>query len=93
MSAVTLPTTIAFKRYVELLDALLLERAVHGTLSEDIEERFVVAMNDCRQSMAPEEEARVAEIVAQRKSVETTSSLGLVDADPTTDGLPFKKVG
>lgn len=87
------PTTIAFKRYVELLDALLLERAVHGALNEDVEERFVVAMNDCRQSMTPEEEARVAEIVAQRKSVETASSLGLVDADPTTDGVPFKKVG
>ena len=54
MSALNPPTSIAFKRYVELLDALLLERAVHGTLNEDVEERFVVAMNDCRQSMTPE---------------------------------------
>lgn len=93
MSDLNPPTSIAFTRYVELLDALLLERAIHGTLNEDVEERFVVAMNDCRQSMMLEEEARIAEIVAQRKSVQTASSLGLVDADPTTDGLPFKKVG
>ena len=93
MSDIKPPASIAFTRYVELLDALLLERAVHGTLHEDVEERFVIAMNDCRRSMTPDEEARIAEVVAQRKSVETASSLGLVDADPTTDGVPFKKVG
>jgi hypothetical protein len=87
------PTNVAFTRYVELLDALLLERALRGTLTDDVEERFVVAMNDCRQSMTSEEESRIAEVVAQRTSVETELNLGLVDTDPSTDGIPFKKVG
>lgn len=87
------PSSLAFARYVELLDALLLERAIHGTLSDDVEERFVIAMNDCRQSMTPSQESRIAEIVAQRRSVEAVLNLGLVDTDPTAGGFPFRKVG
>jgi hypothetical protein len=85
--------SVAFRRYVALLDALLLERALHGALPDDVEERFVVAMNDCRQSMTSDEESRIAEIVAQRRNVEAETNLGLVDTDPAKDGIPFKKVG
>lgn len=93
MTSTKRPSGVAFTRYVELLDALLLERALRGTLPDDVEERFVVAMNDCRQAMTSDEESRIAEIVAERRNVGADSDLGLVDTDPATDGFPFKKVG
>jgi hypothetical protein len=45
----------AFLRYAELLDQLFWRRA-NGHLSDDVEERFAEALNDCRAGMDPGEE-------------------------------------
>ena len=79
------------EQYVRLLDELLLRRALE-TLSDDDEERFAVTLNDCRRAMSPEEEARIAEIVAARKATVARASLGLVDTEPPeTDDGPLRR--
>jgi len=46
----------ALARYMELVDELLSKRTQHGTLSEDEEERYAQALNDCRTGMTEEEQ-------------------------------------
>lgn len=75
------------EHYVRILDELLWRRAVEELTDED-EERFSVALNDCRRAMSSEDEARIAEIIARRNGTVARPSLGLVDIDPpeTEDG-------
>ncbi len=54
------------EQYVALLDELLSRRAIQD-LDEEEEERFSVALNDCRSAMAPEDEARLEQVVADRR--------------------------
>ncbi len=54
------------EQYVALLDELLSRRAIQD-LDEEEEERFSVALNDCRSAMAPEDEARLEQVVAERR--------------------------
>ena len=78
-------------RYLELLDALLWRRAVHGTLDDDEEEYYVEALNDCRQAMSPEDESKIAELVAKRRAVVASETLGLVDTEPPKkDDAPLR---
>jgi len=51
--------------YLAVLDELLAARA-RGTLDDDSEERFVVALNDWRGEMTPEQEAELELLVAER---------------------------
>jgi len=78
-------------RYVQLLDTLLLERALQGTLSDDDEEYYVVSMNDCRELMTPEEELQIDEIVALRCDARAPQSLEVIDTDPSE--FPMRKAG
>lgn len=57
------------ERYVRLLDKLFRQRGL-GALDDESEERFAVDLNDCRQEMSPEDEARIPGIIAGRKSEE-----------------------
>lgn len=75
----------ALIRYASILDELLWRRAMHGTLSEEIEEQFAVALNDCRSEMTAEDETRIPELVAYRKTIAAKESLGLVDTEPSMD--------
>jgi hypothetical protein len=78
----------AFARYVELLDQLLWRRAVHGSLSDDEEERFAVSLNDCRAALTGDEEVRLEAVIRERRAAAQKPPLKLVDVDPppTTDG-------
>lgn len=75
------PMTTPLEQYVRLLDELLWRRAVEK-LDEEDEERFSVTLNDYRRAMAPEDEARIAEIVAERRATAARPSLNLVDTEP-----------
>ena len=78
------------ERYVRLLDVLLWQRAI-GNIDDDAEEQLTVALNDCRQEMTPEQEAKISEIVAQRKAISARPTLGLVDTEPPiTDDGPLR---
>ena len=57
---------MSLARYIEILDELLRQRKIHGSLDDDTEEAFAVALNDCRREMSPEDEAKIADIVARR---------------------------
>lgn len=60
-----IPVSAAFQHYVRLLDELLWKHSF-GSLDDEEEERFAVALNDCRREMTPHEVARIAEIIARR---------------------------
>jgi NTP pyrophosphatase (non-canonical NTP hydrolase)/DNA-directed RNA polymerase subunit RPC12/RpoP len=49
----------AFRRYLEIVDELVSRRAAQGTLSDDEEERFAVALNDCRADMTEQDQERI----------------------------------
>jgi hypothetical protein len=86
--------TPALARYLELVDELLWKRAVFGVLSDDEEERFAIALNDCRSGMSGEDEAQISELVAARRAVAALQDLGLVDTQPAeTDEFPLRKTG
>jgi hypothetical protein len=51
--------------YIAVLDELLAARA-RGSLDDDTEERFVVALNDWRSEMTPEQEAELEPLIAER---------------------------
>lgn len=51
--------------YLGVLDELLAARA-RGTLDDDTEERFVVALNDWRGEMTLEQEAELEPLIAER---------------------------
>ena len=82
----------AFTRYLELLDQLLWRRAVLGDLSEDEEERFANALNDCRSVMTATEESDLSQIIAQRKATaDGLRPLDLVDVKPPTSEGPLRE--
>ncbi len=82
----------ALARYIRLLDELLRQQAVYESLSEDIEEHFALALNDCRADMPPEDEAKIADLIAQRKNIAASASLDLVDAKAAqTDDTPLRR--
>jgi hypothetical protein len=54
----------ALARYLELVEELLSKRTQHGTLSEDEEERYAQALNDCRMTMTVEDESRLSFLIA-----------------------------
>jgi hypothetical protein len=58
-------TTDPVVSYLAVLDELLAARA-RGSLDDDIEERFVVALNDWRGEMTPEQEADLEPLIAER---------------------------
>ena len=51
--------------YLAVLDELLAARA-RGPVDDDSEERFVVALNDWRGEMTPEQEAELEPLIAER---------------------------
>jgi hypothetical protein len=84
----------ALARYLELVDELLWRRAVLGSLSDDEEERFAGVLNDCRAGMTDDEEARIGELIANRRAIAAAESLALVDTEPAdTDDIPLRKTG
>lgn len=60
------PVTIEAVRQYELLLEELLTRRDDATIDEDLEEKLITAMNDCRSNMTPDEEASLEEIVTKR---------------------------
>ena len=80
----------ALKRYVKLLDELLWRRAI-GQLDDDSEELLIVALNDCRLEMSPNEEKKIEDIVDRRMAIVSSTSLGIVDTEiPMTDDSPLQ---
>ena len=61
----------ALQQYIRLLDELLSERASRP-LDDEEEERFAVALNDCRSEMSQSEEEEIAGIIAAHKAVQGT---------------------
>jgi diadenosine tetraphosphatase ApaH/serine/threonine PP2A family protein phosphatase len=59
----TIPDPVA--SYLVVLDELLAARA-RGPVDDDDEERFVVALNDWRGEMTPEQEAELEPLIAER---------------------------
>ena len=59
----------AFKRYVQLLDELLLERSFSSNqqLSDDEEEQYAEALDECRSRMPTSQVEQLARIIARKK--------------------------
>ncbi len=58
--------TPAVKRYLELVTELWRQREIHGTLSDDQEEKFAAALNDCRSGMTEAEIEAIERVFAAR---------------------------
>jgi len=59
----------AFRRYLEIVDELISKRAkcaAQGTLSDDEEERFAIALSDCRTDMTEQDQERLNGLLAAR---------------------------
>ncbi len=79
------------ERYLEIVDELLLRRALEGQLSDDEEERFAEALNDRWVLMTAEQHALVERLVAKRRELADKPSLNLIDAEPhETDDDPLR---
>ncbi|HVV53565.1 MAG TPA: hypothetical protein VHO06_28170 [Polyangia bacterium] len=75
------PTDPGLRHYSDLLDRLFWLRAV-GPVSDDIEEFYSEALNDCRREMSPEAAKLVDELVTQKKALQAASDLDLEDTEP-----------
>lgn len=68
----------AAQRYRELMDELLWLRA-RGTLTDDEEERYAVAMNDRWRLMTSDARAAIEELLAERRALAAPATLDVVD--------------
>lgn len=50
-----------FERYLSLVDQLLAKRS-NGPLSDDDEEYYATALNDCRSDMTPGEQEQISQM-------------------------------